>query len=96
MDLAECARIWKGGCIIRAGFLDRSVIHTCSSFFPPFPPFLSRPTPPTPPTPKPTTANSIRGAYARDEHLKNLLVDPDFAAELNAKQVCMQCGGVPV
>jgi 6-phosphogluconate dehydrogenase len=23
LDLAECARIWKGGCIIRAGFLDK-------------------------------------------------------------------------
>lgn len=23
VDLGECARIWKGGCIIRAGFLDR-------------------------------------------------------------------------
>lgn len=51
VDLAECARIWKGGCIIRAGFLDR-----------------------------------IRAAYARNIDLKNLLVDPDFAAELNSKQ----------
>ena len=23
VDLSECSRIWKGGCIIRAGFLDR-------------------------------------------------------------------------
>jgi 6-phosphogluconate dehydrogenase len=23
VDLGECARIWKGGCIIRAKFLDR-------------------------------------------------------------------------
>ena len=23
IDLGECARIWKGGCIIRAGFLNR-------------------------------------------------------------------------
>jgi 6-phosphogluconate dehydrogenase len=28
----------------------------------------------------------IRGAYARNRSLKNLLVDPDFAAELNGKQ----------
>lgn len=28
VDLAECARIWKGGCIIRAGFLDRSVSYS--------------------------------------------------------------------
>jgi 6-phosphogluconate dehydrogenase len=23
LSLSECARIWKGGCIIRAGFLDK-------------------------------------------------------------------------
>jgi len=23
IDLSECARIWKGGCIIRAAFLDK-------------------------------------------------------------------------
>lgn len=51
IDMGECARIWKGGCIIRAGFLDR-----------------------------------IKTAYVRDAGLKNLLVDPDFAAELNTKQ----------
>lgn len=48
VDLAECARIWKGGCIIRARFLNR-----------------------------------IRAAYAKDVELANLLVDPDFAGELN-------------
>ena len=51
MDLGECARIWKGGCIIRAGFLDR-----------------------------------IKSAYVRDPDLSNLLVDADFAAELNRRQ----------
>ena len=51
VDLGECARIWKGGCIIRAGFLER-----------------------------------IKVAYQRDPNLANLLVDPDFAAELNARQ----------
>lgn len=51
VDLGECARIWKGGCIIRAGFLDR-----------------------------------IKQAYHRDPELPNLLVDPDFAAELNNRQ----------
>lgn len=51
IDLGECARIWKGGCIIRAAFLDR-----------------------------------IKGAYVRNPTLANLLVDPDFAAELNARQ----------
>jgi 6-phosphogluconate dehydrogenase len=51
VDLGECARIWKGGCIIRAAFLDR-----------------------------------IKTAYVRDPDLPNLLVDPDFAAELNKRQ----------
>uniref|UniRef100_A0A7S2XZ87 6-phosphogluconate dehydrogenase, decarboxylating n=1 Tax=Fibrocapsa japonica TaxID=94617 RepID=A0A7S2XZ87_9STRA len=51
VDLGECSRIWKGGCIIRAAFLDR-----------------------------------IKQAYVRTPNLKNLLVDPDFAQELNARQ----------
>jgi 6-phosphogluconate dehydrogenase len=51
VNLSECARIWKGGCIIRAGFLDR-----------------------------------IRSAFASDTNLKNLLMDPSFAAEMNRKQ----------
>lgn len=52
VNLGECARIWKGGCIIRAGFLDR-----------------------------------IKGAYVKNPDLANLLVDPDFAAELNARHL---------
>ncbi|GAB9464101.1 hypothetical protein Gpo141_00001542 [Globisporangium polare] len=51
VDLGECARIWKGGCIIRAAFLDR-----------------------------------IKAAYSKDADLISLLVDPDFAQELNARQ----------
>ena len=51
VDLGECARIWKGGCIIRAKFLDR-----------------------------------IKRAYDANPKLANLLVDPDFAAEVNARQ----------
>jgi 6-phosphogluconate dehydrogenase len=51
LKLGAISRIWKGGCIIRARFLDR-----------------------------------IRGAYDRDPALASLLVDPDFAAELNARQ----------
>ncbi|RLN47561.1 hypothetical protein BBJ29_008832 [Phytophthora kernoviae] len=51
VDLGECARIWKGGCIIRAKFLDR-----------------------------------IKSAYTKDVSLISLLVDPDFAAELQARQ----------
>jgi 6-phosphogluconate dehydrogenase len=51
VDLGECARIWKGGCIIRAKFLDR-----------------------------------IKKAYDANPALANLLVDPDFAAEINTRQ----------
>lgn len=51
IDLGECARIWKGGCIIRAAFLDR-----------------------------------IKAAYTRNASLFSLLIDPDFALELNARQ----------
>jgi 6-phosphogluconate dehydrogenase len=51
VDLGECARIWKGGCIIRAKFLDR-----------------------------------IKKAYDRNPLLPNLLVDGEFAEEINARQ----------
>jgi 6-phosphogluconate dehydrogenase len=51
LDLGEIARIWKGGCIIRAVFLDR-----------------------------------IKAAYDRDSKLASLLVDTEFAKELNARQ----------
>jgi len=65
VDLGECARIWKGGCIIRAAFLDR-----------------------------------IKAAYVKNPQLPNLLVDPDFASELNQRQLswrrivtlCFACG----
>ena len=52
VDLSECPRIWKGGCIIRAAFLGR-----------------------------------IQAAYAKDPTLPNLLVDPSFVADLNARQM---------
>jgi 6-phosphogluconate dehydrogenase len=51
LDLGEIARIWKGGCIIRAIFLDR-----------------------------------IKAAYRRQPELPSLLVDAEFAEELNARQ----------
>jgi len=51
LDLGQISRIWKGGCIIRAVFLDR-----------------------------------IRQAYERDSKLANLLVDSEFAKELNQRQ----------
>ena len=51
VDLGECARIWKGGCIIRAKFLDR-----------------------------------IKRAYDTNPALPNLLVDPEFASEINTRQ----------
>lgn len=52
VDLGECARIWKGGCIIRAAFLD-----------------------------------DIKRAYVRNPNLANLLVDPEFAAQIGDRQV---------
>ncbi|CAM9698762.1 unnamed protein product [Ascophyllum nodosum] len=51
VNLGECARIWKGGCIIRAAFLD-----------------------------------DIKRAYVRNPHLDNLLIDPDFSAQILERQ----------
>jgi len=51
IDLGTCARIWKGGCIIRAGFLDR-----------------------------------ITQAFERNPNLPSLLVDSEFANEVNSRQ----------
>jgi len=51
LDLGAISRIWKGGCIIRAVFLDR-----------------------------------IKAAYDRNPELNSLLIDPEFAAELNERQ----------
>jgi len=55
LNLGEIARIWKGGCIIRAVFLDR-----------------------------------IKGAYDRKSDLASLLVDNEFAKELNARQSALR------
>lgn len=55
VNLGECARIWRGGCIIRAKFLDR-----------------------------------IKGAYDRNPDLANLLVDPDFANDVNTRQPALR------
>ena len=52
VDLSMCAKLWKGGCIIRAALLDK-----------------------------------IQAAFANDENLPNLMVDPGFAAELNTRQM---------
>ena len=51
LDYGEIARIWRGGCIIRARFL-----------------------------------NDIRQAFKRDPDLSNLMIDPDFAREMNSLQ----------
>ena len=51
LQLGDIARIWKGGCIIRAQFLGR-----------------------------------IQEAYDRDAKLPNLLVDAEFARELQSRQ----------
>lgn len=52
VDLALCARMWRGGCIIRAKLL-----------------------------------KGIQDAVANDPSLPNLMVDPGFAEELNARQM---------
>ncbi|KAL7563073.1 hypothetical protein ACA910_022566 [Epithemia clementina (nom. ined.)] len=50
VDLSECARLWMGGCIIRAKLLDQ-----------------------------------IQNAFSVNPNLANLLVDKDFAVELNGR-----------
>jgi len=55
LNLGEIARIWKGGCIIRAVFLDR-----------------------------------IKSAYDRQSDLSSLLIDKEFAAELNVRQSALR------
>jgi 6-phosphogluconate dehydrogenase len=52
VDLGLCARMWRGGCIIRARLL-----------------------------------KGIQEAVTRDEKLANLMVDPGFAQELNARHM---------
>jgi 6-phosphogluconate dehydrogenase len=52
VDLSSCARMWRGGCIIRAQLLGK-----------------------------------IQHAFSEDKDLVNLMVDPTFASELNARQM---------
>jgi 6-phosphogluconate dehydrogenase len=52
VDLALCARVWRGGCIICARLL-----------------------------------KGIQEAVTRDDKLANLMVDPGFAQELNARHM---------
>lgn len=52
VDLSQCAKMWKGGCIIRAKLLDK-----------------------------------IQAAMTNNPSLANLMVDPDFAQELNTRQL---------
>lgn len=52
VDMPLCARMWRGGCIIRAQLL-----------------------------------KGIQDALMRDSNLANLMVDPGFAADLNARQM---------
>jgi len=55
LRLGEIASIWKGGCIIRARFLDR-----------------------------------IKKAYDRSADIASLLIDPEFAAEMNERQASLR------
>ena len=55
LNYGDIARIWRGGCIIRARFL-----------------------------------NDIREAFVRNPDLSNLMVDPEFAETLNARQPALR------
>jgi 6-phosphogluconate dehydrogenase len=55
LNYSEIARIWRGGCIIRARFL-----------------------------------NDIRQAYMRNPDLSNLMIDPEFAEAMNARQALLR------
>jgi len=55
LNLGEISRIWKGGCIIRAVFLDR-----------------------------------ITAAYTRTPNLPNLLIDAEFAREINTRSAALR------
>jgi 6-phosphogluconate dehydrogenase len=68
LDLGEIARIWKGGCIIRAKFLNRIKVTAFAFCFWLAFTFFSQ------------------SAYDRDSTLANLLIDTEFAKEINARQ----------
>ena len=55
LNYGEIARIWRGGCIIRARFL-----------------------------------NDIRQAFMRNPDLPNLMIDPEFAQAMNARQSALR------
>ncbi len=55
LNYGEIARIWRGGCIIRARFL-----------------------------------NDIRKAFMRNSDLSNLMIDPEFAKAMNARQSALR------
>ncbi|MFZ6031216.1 MAG: NADP-dependent phosphogluconate dehydrogenase [Chloroflexota bacterium] len=55
LNYGEIARVWRGGCIIRARFL-----------------------------------NDIRQAFERNPDLPNLMIDPEFAAAMNARQAALR------
>jgi 6-phosphogluconate dehydrogenase len=55
LNFGEIARIWRGGCIIRARFL-----------------------------------NDIREAFIRNPDLPNLMIDPEFAQAMNARQAALR------
>jgi 6-phosphogluconate dehydrogenase len=55
LNYGEIARIWRGGCIIRARFL-----------------------------------NDIRQAFERNPDLPNLMIDPEFARAMNARQIALR------
>lgn len=87
INLGECARIWRGGCIIRAKFLDRCV--ACCG---PRAVWLARRRASAVPHPRGPhvlrcVVRSITEAFGRNPDLASLLVDPEFADEVNSRQL---------
>jgi 6-phosphogluconate dehydrogenase len=71
VNLGECARIWKGGCIIRAKVCTHPPSYPCTHVCMYVRlQFLDR----------------IKRAYDRNPDIASLLVDPEFAEEINTRQ----------
>jgi 6-phosphogluconate dehydrogenase len=85
VDLGEMARIWKGGCIIRAAFLDRIKVSATYTHTAPRSSALTVLSLSHVPVFSHLPAR-VQAAYRRAPALPNLLADPDFARDLAARQ----------